>query len=301
MRDRVRFSSAAVFPPTARLTYDARANMYAEQGTASFWWRPDEAPGRLGFPLFNVSYEQHGTWDFTFARIDWTGSELSARMRDRNLEFHTLRAPFKPEVGRWTHIALTWSETGGLALYVDGRQAAALPGPLQLDAGLDQFGFLTQAVTPHHTAGGENPGSIRDARIYGAPLAPDGVAALAAGREPAEPARAKPNWAARFGWDQPAGIPAGSAFRVRRVPVREAFDIKKLWLKATDGKRDTLWPTFQHGYVTEGKAIDIYPEAEPVNYLRTAGNLKGRISGVSRQRDRHGGDRLVCAAQGRCD
>ena len=129
VRDRVRFSSAAVFPPTARLTYDARANMYAEQGTASFWWRPDQAPGRLGFPLFNVSYEQHGTWDFTFARIDWTGADLSARMRDRNLEFHTLRTPFKPEVGRWTHIALTWSETGGLGALRGWQAGSGSPRP----------------------------------------------------------------------------------------------------------------------------------------------------------------------------
>jgi hypothetical protein len=277
--DGVSLHGAAMFPPTARLTYDARANMYAEQGTVVFWWRPDQAPGRLGFPLFNSSYEQHGSWDYTFARIDWTGSDLSARVRDRNLEFHSVRAPFKPVVGKWEHLAMTWSEAGGIALYLNGKLVASMPGPFQFDAGLDQFGFLTHAVTPHHTAGGEEPGSIRDARIYRAPLSADAVARLAANQDPGEAARVESDWRARFGWGENAGIPAGTGFRVRRVPVREAMDLKKLWLKATDGKRDTLWPTFLDGFSGEGKVLNIYPEPEAVNYLRTTGSLKGRISG----------------------
>ncbi|MBI1895382.1 MAG: hypothetical protein HYS04_02435, partial [Acidobacteria bacterium] len=72
----VRFDGAAVFPHGAQLTYDARGNLYADQGAASFWFRPDEPLGRVGFPLFLVSYEQHSTWDFSFLRVDWSGSEL---------------------------------------------------------------------------------------------------------------------------------------------------------------------------------------------------------------------------------
>jgi hypothetical protein len=281
--DGVRLQGAAQFPPNARLTYDARANLYAEQGTVSFWWRPDQPAGRLPFPVFLASYEQHSTWDFNFARIGWTGSQLAARVRDRNLQYHTVNAPpAAPPPGRWMHIALAWSESGGVAFYLDGKLAGRVPGPLALDSRLDQFGFLSRAVTPHHTSGNENPGSIRDVRIYNAPLDAGAAAALAARRDPPLPLRAAVDWAARFGWSDAAGVPTGASLTVRRVPLRDARDLGKFWLKGADGKRETSWPMVGHGYAEEGKRYRIRPEPSSFNYVRTTGNLDARIGPYDR-------------------
>lgn len=270
----VRFERAARFPHGAELSYDARGNLYAEQGAASFWFRADEPLGRVGFPLFSVSYEQHSTWDFNFLRVDWNGTDLRARVRDRNMQDTSIRAgDAKPQTGSWTHVAVVWSEPGGLALYVNGKPAGRAPGPLALDARLDQFGFLSRAVTPHHTSGTENAGSIRDARIYAAPLDDAAVAQLAAGREPELPQRTAAGWMERFGWNDSA--PRGSVFSVRRIPAVESRDLGKFWFKGVDGKRETTWPMVSHGYREEGKTYRLR-SAEPANLLRFTGNLHGR-------------------------
>lgn len=272
-------SGAAMFPPNAKLTYDARGNLYAEQGTAAFWWRPDEPPGRMGFPIFQVSYEQHSTWDYNFARVEWTGSQLAARIRDRNLRYHrAIAAGWTPRQGEWAHIAIAWSENGGLKLYVNGKSAGQAAGPMALDARLDQFGYMGRATTPHHTSGCENPGSIRDARIYAAPLDAQQVALLAAGKDPGAVQRAACDRNARFGWTAAANVPAGAAFTVKRISVRDGRDVAKFCLKGVDGKRETLWPTEGHGFVDEGKIYRVRPEAEPVNLLRTTGDLAARFS-----------------------
>ncbi len=287
----VRVDAGAAVPPNACLTYDARANLYAEQGTVSFWWRPDEPLGRLGFPLFLASFEQHSTWDYTFARIDWNGSELGARIRDRNMQFHSVRAAAQPAPGKWMHVALTWSESGGVALYLDGKTAGSAGGPLQLDARLDQFGLLCRAVTPHHTAGSENPGAVAEVRVYQVALGAAEVARLALRQEPSpgmpEPADMK----RRLGWTEAANVPSGDVFTVKRVPVEIARDVRKFCFKGLDGKRETIWPVISHGYVDEGKAYRIQPVAEPVNLLRMTGDLRGRFttaSGAAFRRDGKG-------------
>lgn len=274
----VGLDEVAGFRPNSSLTWDARGNLYAEQGTVSFWWRPDEPPGRLRFPIFLVSYEQHSTWDFNFARIEWTGSELAARVNDRNLEYHSVSAPFRPQVGRWVHIVLSWNERDGLRFYLDGRLAGAAAGPMALDARLDQFGFMSNAVTPHHTAGTENSASIDEVRIYSAAVSDAGVAALKQRREPSSPSRVQPDLQARFGWNENAGIPKGSAFTVRRIPVLKARDLGKFWFKGVDGKRETTWPMVGHGYMDEGKVYRVQPEAQPFNLIRTTGNLDADIA-----------------------
>jgi len=273
----VRWAGAAELSHGARLTYDARGNLYAEQGTVSFLWRPDEPVGRVSFPLFLVSYEQHSTWDFTFLRIGWTGSDLQARITDRNYVSRAARAAIKPQVGQWVHVACSWSEADGLALYVNGSPAGRAAGPLALDARLDQFGLLTRAVTPHHTAGNENAGSIRDVRIYRAALDPVAVARLAAGEDPGQVRRHPVDWSARFGWSEQAAAPAGETLTIRRVPILEARDLGKFWLKGADGKQETFWPMIGHGYADEGKQYRLEPAAEAVNWIRTSGNLAGRI------------------------
>ncbi len=179
------------------------------------------------------------------------------------------------------HVALSWSEPGGLALYLDGKPAGTVPGPLDLDARLDQFGLLCQAVTPHHTAPTENPGTISEVRVYGAALGAAEVVRLADRRDVAVPRPEPPDMARRLGWNDAARVPAGDAFVVKRIPVVVARDVRKFCLKGLDGKRETIWPVFSHGYADEGKAYHIEPAAQPMNLLRTTGNLRGRVTASS--------------------
>ncbi len=109
--------SAAAIPRTAVLAYDAHANLYAEQGSLSFWWRPGESPDPVGFPVFMSFYEQDSTWSCDFLRVNWDGRRLVARLRDRNLTFYNAEGPAaRPPAGRWLHIAVTWGESAGLTL-----------------------------------------------------------------------------------------------------------------------------------------------------------------------------------------
>jgi hypothetical protein len=73
------------------------------------------------------------------------------------------------------------------------------------------------------------------------------------------------------------GIPVTSSLTVERVPIREAKDLGKFWLKGADGKRETTWPMVGHGYAGEGKTYRLRPAAGPCNLLRTTGSLTGRI------------------------
>ena len=278
----VRFAAgSAQLPPNAKLTYDARGNLRADRGAAAFWWRPDEAPGRLAFALLQISYEQSSDWGFNFARVVWSGSGISASVRDRNLQYHPA-AEFKmaPKPGEWVHIALAWSERAGVALYVNGKPAGTTPGPLALAARLDQFGFLTPHVSPHMTSGNQNRGSIRDARVYDAALGAADVARVMLGGEPVEAGAADPAQPALYGWTPAAGIPRASALYVKRIPVMDARDVRRFWYKVADGKRETVWPALAggYGYSGEGRTCRIRTAAEPVNLVRTTGNLSGRIA-----------------------
>ncbi|MCX6620716.1 MAG: hypothetical protein NTY38_06495, partial [Acidobacteria bacterium] len=268
-------------PRAAVLAYDAHANLYAEQGTLSFWWRPDEPPDPVGFPVFMSFYEQDSTWGCNFLRVEWNGRRLAARIRDRNLVTHTVEGPLeKPVAGRWMHIAATWSEAGGMWLYLDGKPGGHAPGPL-----VTFFGFLLRG-TPPQWGGALSPGAIDDIRIYRAPVDVEGIRRLARRLNPERPAGLPaPEWAARFGWSETANIPSGSRLAVKRLAIRDAKIFGKLWLKGADGKRETLWPMadkFPVGadglYLDEGKRYRVFPGPEPMNLVRTTGNLEGRIS-----------------------
>ncbi len=297
-----RLGKALHIAAEGQITYDAVGNLRAEAGTVSFWWKPDGPPGRLSFPLFSASYEQHSTWDFNFLRVEWNGRQFAARVRDRNLVFSSLTVPqeYTGDLSRWRHMALSWDELDGLRFYLDGRPVAAAPGPLHLKARLDQFGLLARAVTPHHTSGTENAGSLDEVRIYDRALPSAAIRELAEGREPADagPAFEPPaaHLAGRYGWadcesrsptslGKDCGIPdavAGAALHVRKVAVLEGRDIVapdkgKFWLKGADGKRETTWPMVGHGYTEEGKRYRLKLPAEPWNYLRITGNLVGKI------------------------
>jgi hypothetical protein len=111
------------------------------------------------------------------------------------------------------HIAVTWAESAGLVLYLDGSAAGRAPGPLAIDARLTFFGFLLRG-TPPQWAGALSPGSIDEVRIYRAPLESGDIQRLAHRRDPEQsPALPPLQWASRFGWSEASGIPTVSKLK----------------------------------------------------------------------------------------
>ncbi|MFC2076058.1 LamG-like jellyroll fold domain-containing protein, partial [candidate division KSB1 bacterium] len=277
------------FPYNSALTYDAPGNLFAESGTVAFWWRPEEPMGRTSFPLIRISYAQRSTWSYVFAAVSWNGSGLSAQFIDRDMETHRAAASEEivPAVGKWHHVTLTWSEADGFSLYLNGDRIAEEQGPMHLAANLDQLGIMTNAVTPHHTAGTERKASVDELMVFDRHLTQDQVERLAKGRGPGEAPEsvasgtetARRLWVERHGWKDPGAVPEiNSPTRFRLVKLPGATDLGKFWIKGSDGKRETTWPPLMnHGYHDEGKEIKFWCAAEPFNLLKVEGNLSGQI------------------------
>src|ERR1044071_1669423 len=108
------------------MAYRAPGNIYAERGTLAFSWRSRYAVGPPAFPVFRVAYADHSSWDMVWLRIDYNGrGGFDAFVTDANLARVRVsyRMPSFPKPDEWIHLALSWDETRGLRLYVDGRPA----------------------------------------------------------------------------------------------------------------------------------------------------------------------------------
>ena len=121
------------------VAWQAEKNMYAERGTLSFFWRSRFPVGATAFPIFRAGYADHSSWDQCFLRIDYNGeSGIEAFVTHINLNrircYGTLE-PF-PAPEEWFHIALTWDETVGVRLYVNGKELARKDEPAVYFAGL---------------------------------------------------------------------------------------------------------------------------------------------------------------------
>ena len=215
------------------VTFAAAGKIEAGQGTVSCWWRPDQqAIGRPGATVFRLDPAQPIQPGDVSLRIFVSGGLLRFQIRDRNLRDlfgEASSPPLSPD--REIHVALTWSEASGAALFVDGIRWAAVMGPVYVRAGLDRFSF--------------GSGTVTDVKVYSGPLDSIGVAQLAK-REaipPRLPERSPPPPAAgRHGWHAAANVPHGSRFRVRKIAIEDARAVNRFWWKLVDGKRDTVWP-----------------------------------------------------------
>ena len=133
------------------LSWQAGANIFAQRGTLSFFWRARDPIGRNPFPLFRVGYADHTSWDMVWLRMDWNGHGIDAFVTDDNLARVRVSysIPEVPRPDRWTHLALSWDETTGIRLYVNGVLVARKDVVAVLDSGLDQFGPHSRIVSPH--------------------------------------------------------------------------------------------------------------------------------------------------------
>jgi len=310
-----RRGDAAYLDVGSILTYDAPANLYSERGTVAFWWKLDEPVRDTAFTLFRISTAQRLTDNFTFAELVWTGTSLRLSFFDRDAQAHEIEADSKHELvsGRWFHLAFTWDELDGIRLYVDGHPVGQQLEELHLSTNLDQIGIHTSVVTPHQLQGNERKVFIDDLRLYTAALSEVAIQdldQLGGGRAGAIPSLVDTSpelwsrhWKKRFGWDHGESIPRITAPSwVKKVPILEARDLKKLSFDALDGKRETVWPYGGLGYSGQGKALDVKVQDEPFNYVWVQGNFKGQIYQIRDGQkllllDRSGSDEDVTAVR----
>ena len=307
-----RLGSAISTEDDVVLTWKAAGNIYAQRGTLSFFWRSRYPVGVAPFPIFRVGYADHTSWDMVWLRIDWNGQGYDAFVTDENLA--RVRVSFKvpkgPAADQWTHLAVTWDETRGIELYVDGKLAGKTEHPGAWDTGLDQFGPTIRAVSPHQVQSRYNflrGGDYDEFRIYDHALSAASVAALARGETPAGPpapardlasAGVRDEWWLRYGWNRPGDVPpllSAPVTRIRKVEFADAKDLKEWMWKATDGIAETTWPGVYNRsrlpgrndyftlpdwnvYVEGGKALTLTLPKEPWNHLEIQGAAYGDLT-----------------------
>ena len=167
-----------------RYSYWAPGNIYAQRGSLAFFWRSREPVGPTEFPIFRVAYADHSSWDMVWLRIDYNGHGFDAFVTDASLSRIRVSwiTPQFPPPDRWTHLALSWDETQGIRLYVNGKLVASKDAAAVLSAGLDQFGPHSRIISPHQVQSDYNfvrGGDIDEVRIYDRMLSDEAIAALA--------------------------------------------------------------------------------------------------------------------------
>ena len=250
------------------LSYWAPGNIYSQRGTVSFYWRSRDPVDKTEFPVFRVGYADHSSWDMVFLRIDYNGHGFDAFVTDANLTRTrvSFTMPDFPKPDQWVHLALTWDETTGIRLYVNGKLAGTKAATGMFDAGLDQFGPHSRIIGPTGVESSYNfdrGGDIDELRIYDRALSDDNIASLAKGELPQSippitrsfasaapasaisPAETQKEWWYNNGWNRPDDIPAplpAQFTTVRKVEIHDVYDLKRWWWRATDGIRETTWP-----------------------------------------------------------
>lgn len=248
--------------PKGLLRFDAGRAVDLAQGTVSFWWKP--AAGAA----FAVTHA--GRLD-SFAALTSVADRLDLAVRDRDLtDWRAAAEGVTLTQGRWRHIAVTWTELSGAALYVDGRRSGAIAGPLYFSASA-RAGAL-------EFRGGE----VDEVRVYSGALAHPGVAQLAR-REEVAPLPAlspPPPLAGRMGWHAAANVQSASRLRVKKVGTKDARALNRFSWRLTDGADDTAWPTLEAEgrYRDEKVEFTITPAgSEPYNVVRSTGNASAQI------------------------
>lgn len=296
------------------LAYRAPGNVYAQRGTLSFYWRSRYPVGPTAFPIFRIGYADHSSWDMVFLRVDYNGHGFDAFVTDASLTRWRTSVSLDPFPGpkAWTHLAVSWDETRGIRLYVNGNPVSFFGASGRLDAALDQFGPHSRIISPHQVQSDYNfvrGGDIDELRIYDRMLSDTEVAALSPtdthDRTPAamrveqgepNPKDVRAAWDRRYGWDAavPPALPEGKTVSIRKVEIHDAYDLKRWWWKANDGIRETTWPGVYNRsrlpgrhdyfelpdwdcYVDSGKAVTFALPAEPWNHLEISGAAWGRV------------------------
>ncbi len=295
------------------MTYWAPGNIYAQRGTLSFFWRSRYPVGPSPFPIFRVAYADHSSWDMVWLRIDYNGSGFDAFVTDIGLS-RTRVSWFMdkfPGPDEWIHLALSWDETTGIKLYVNGKPVAEKTESGNVyDTGLDQFGPHSRIISPYQVQSAYSftrGGDIDELRIYDRMLTDENIADLYSAKEikilsplkrDLDERRWRDAWWIRNGWNlpnqPPPSLPA-SGTSVRKVEIHDAFDIKRWYWKANDGIRETTWPGVYNMsrlpgrydyfvlpdwdcYSGSGQSVKFTLPDEPWNHIEIWGKAWGQLT-----------------------
>lgn len=299
-----------------KFAYKAPGNIYAQRGTLSFFWRSRYPVGPTEFPVFRVSFSDHSSWDQVWLRVDYNGRGFEAFITDINLSRARVSADLSPFPGPddWTFITVSWDETFGIKLYLNGKLAAQEERPAVYYTGLDQFGPHSRIIGTWNVTSAYNfirGGDIAHISIFDHMLTDGEVESLSTGVFPnAAPAwtdastgTGRQEWLQRNGWDNPSLLPPAlpaAQTRVRKVEIHEAYDLKRWWWKGCDGIRETTWPGVYNRshlkgrndyfqlpdwdcYSLSGKAITFRLPDEPWNHVEISGSAWGVAETVDDQ------------------
>ncbi len=323
IRDIERISDAAVGAGfrcpdfTQIFAFDAPGNIYAAQGTLSFFFRSRYPYGNAPFKIFQTSYCDHTSFDMVWLRIDYNGSGFDAFVTDANLARVrvSVTPPQLPGPDRWTHFALAWDQTAGIRFYLDGRLAARRDTASVFDAGLGFFGTHGYLINPLNVSSGGSDirgGDFDEFRIYDRMLSPEQIARLARGEQPKALAplsrdldrpEVRDSWMLRWGWNRPGDIPPeldSPVTTVRKVEIHNAYDLKQWLWKGCDGIRETTWPGVYNRsrlpgrtdyfilpdwncYSTSGRSVTFTLPEESWNHVEISGAAWGQADVPSPQ------------------
>ena len=120
-------------------------------GRSAFFWRPRDPVGKTPFHIVQGGFIDGSDIQCNWMRIDYNGEGgIDAFVTDVNLA--RVRAHYAStrsvEAKKWYHIALTWDETKGVRLYLDGKLVAKKDTTCVLFAGIDQWGTGARGVGP---------------------------------------------------------------------------------------------------------------------------------------------------------
>ncbi|HCU38432.1 MAG TPA: hypothetical protein DGT21_24345 [Armatimonadetes bacterium] len=168
-----KYGSAVIFGEGGQLAYQQRNNLDINTGAIELWYR---GPADKDQMLFRTTPRAFNDPDFIALWI-WQGM--------LRLDHHSLPGgpgsgyivhPLQLSEG-WHHIAATWHNGSGIALYVDGQQVAAREGVWERTE--PRFRDFTLSASHRPLAG-----AIDEVRILNYQLTPDMVAADAAAGAP---------------------------------------------------------------------------------------------------------------------
>ena len=294
------------------LSYWAPGNIYAQRGTLSFFWRSRDPVDETAFPIFRVGYADHSSWDQVWLRIDYNGHGFDAFVTDVNLGRTRVsyEMPNFPKPDQWINLTLTWDETTGIRLYVEGKMVSEKAATGMFDAGLDQFGPHSRIIGPtgvESTYSYDRGGDLDELRIYDRALSDENVSSLAKGEIPQTipslarslaSADTQKEWWFHYGWNRPGDVPAALPATntiIRKVQINDAYDIGRWWWRANDGIRETTWPGVYNRsrlvgrfdyfqlpdwdcYAISGKTVTFILPEEPWNHLEFNGGAFGNMT-----------------------
>lgn len=288
-------------------SYWAPGNIYASQGTLSFFWRLTEDFTPTEFPIFRVSYADHTSWDMVWLRIDYNGKGFDAFVTDSHLA--RIRVSHQvdqlPAPNEWTHFALTWDENTGIRFYLNGKKVGQRDTTVIMNAGLDQFGPHSRIISPYQVQSMYNHqlgGDLDELRIYAQPLDDKQIAALAANEIPQISLKQRDihhpavlsSWKRYYGFETPPPYLTCETTSVRKVAIHETYDLKRWYWKSNDGIRETTWPGVYNRssilgrndyyqlpdwdcYSLSGWNVRFHMPEEPWNHLEITGGAQGKM------------------------